>query len=127
MLVTLTTNTDLSTLFDHPASLTRAVERLQSAAVEVTDEREELRLAELVAALSLAVDLGLGQPMEHLLRSCLIALRLADQIGLDEQERAVVYYVALLGWVGCHADGHEQAIWFGDDIVLKADRFPVDM
>ena len=113
--------------FDHPAPLTRAIERLQSAAVEVTDKREELRLAELVAALSLAVDLGLGQPMEHLLRSCLIALRLADQIGLDEQERAVVYYVALLGWVGCHADAHEQAIWFGDDIVLKADRFPVDM
>jgi len=91
------------------------------------DEGGELRLAELVAALSLAVDLGLGQPMEHLLRSCRIALRLADEVGLDEQERAVVYYVALLGWVGCHADGHEQARWFGDDIALKADRFPVDM
>ncbi len=88
---------------------------------------DELRLAELVAALSLAVDLGLGQPMEHLLRSCMIALRLAEEIGLGEDERAVVYYVALLGWVGCHADAHEQAAWFGDDIALKADRFPVDM
>lgn len=93
----------------------------------VVDEGGELRLAELVAALSLAVDLGLGQPMEHLLRSCRIALRLAEEVGLDEQERAVVYYVALLGWVGCHADAHEQARWFGDDIALKADRFPVDM
>jgi len=65
--------------------------------------------------------------MEHLLRSCRIALRLAEEVGLDEQERAVVYYVALLGWVGCHADGHEQTRWFGDDIALKADRFPVDM
>ena len=87
----------------------------------------ELRLAELVAALSLAVDLGLGQPMEHLLRSCLISLRLAEEVGLDDGERAVVYYVALLGWVGCHADAHEQARWFGDDITLKADRFGVDM
>lgn len=95
--------------------------------MSVVDEGGELRLAELVAALSLAVDLGLGQPMEHLLRSCRIALRLAEEIGLDEQERAVVYYVALLGWVGCHADAHEQARWFGDDIALKADRFPVDM
>ncbi len=36
-----------------------------------------VRLAELVAALSLGVDLGFGQPMEHVLRQCLIALRLA--------------------------------------------------
>jgi hypothetical protein len=54
-----------------------------------------VRLAELVAALSLGVDLGFGQPMEHVLRQCLIALRLAERIGLDEQSRAVVYYTAL--------------------------------
>jgi hypothetical protein len=45
------------------------------------------RLAELVAALSLGVDLGFGQPMEHVLRQCLIALRLADHAGLDETDR----------------------------------------
>jgi HD-GYP domain-containing protein (c-di-GMP phosphodiesterase class II) len=95
--------------------------------VGLADGSTEVRLAELVAALSLAVDLGLGQPMEHLLHSCLIGLRLAEEIGLGERERVVVYYVTLLGWVGCHADGHEQAVWFGDDIALKADRFPVDM
>ena len=38
-----------------------------------------VRLAELVAALSLGVDLGFGQPMEHVLRQCLIALRLAER------------------------------------------------
>jgi hypothetical protein len=36
-----------------------------------------VRLAELVAALSLGIDLGFGQPMEHVLRQCLIAMRLA--------------------------------------------------
>ena len=56
-----------------------------------------VRLAELVAALSLGVDLGFGQPMEHVLRQCLIALRLADHAGLDEQDRAAVYYTALAG------------------------------
>ena len=86
-----------------------------------------LRLAELVAAVSLASDLGLGQPMEHLLRSCRLGLRLADSAGLSEDERAVVYYVALLGWVGCHAESHEQAAWFGDEIAMKADRYEVDM
>jgi HD domain len=86
-----------------------------------------LRLAELVAAVSLASDLGLGQPMGHLVRSCRLGLRMAGSVGLSEQERAVVYYVALLGWVGCHAESHEQAAWFGDEIEMKADRYEVDM
>jgi HD-GYP domain-containing protein (c-di-GMP phosphodiesterase class II) len=82
-----------------------------------------LRLAELVSALSLGIDLGFGQPMEHVLRQCLIALRLAERMGLDESSRAVVYYTALLINVGCHADAHEQARWFGDDIVARSIKF----
>ena len=86
-------------------------------------DRAHVRLAELVAALSLGVDLGFGQPMEHMLRQCLIGLRLAERVGLDEQGRANVYYTALLVGVGCHTDAHEQAKWFGDDIALKADKY----
>jgi len=86
----------------------------------------EVRLAELVAALSLGVDLGFGQPMEHVLRECVIALRLAEQIGLEETERSTVYYTALLVNVGCHADAHEQAKWFGDDIALKSAKYEHD-
>lgn len=84
---------------------------------------QRIRLAELVAALSLGVDLGFGQPMEHVLRQCLIALRLADHAGLGEQDRTAVYYTALLVNVGCHADAHEQAKWFGDDIALKSGKY----
>jgi hypothetical protein len=91
--------------------------------VGATIERAHVRLAELVAALSLGIDLGFGQPMEHVLRQCLIALRLAEGIGLGEQERASVYYTALLINVGCHTDAHEQAKWFGDDIALKATKY----
>jgi HD-GYP domain-containing protein (c-di-GMP phosphodiesterase class II) len=82
-----------------------------------------VRLAELVAALSLGVDLGFGQPMEHVLRQCLIALRIAERMGLGESDRATVYYTALLINVGCHTDAHEQARWFGDDIALKATKY----
>jgi HD-GYP domain-containing protein (c-di-GMP phosphodiesterase class II) len=82
-----------------------------------------VRLAELVAALSLGVDLGFGQPMEHVLRQCIIALRLAESVGLDEEQRSVVYYTALLINVGCHSDAHEQAKWFGDDIALKSGKY----
>jgi hypothetical protein len=86
-------------------------------------DRAQVRLAELVAALSLGIDLGFGQPMEHVLRQCLIALRLAEGIGLDEEQRATVYYTALLTNVGCHSDAHEQAKWFGDDIALKSVKY----
>jgi HD-GYP domain-containing protein (c-di-GMP phosphodiesterase class II) len=82
-----------------------------------------VRLAELVAALSLGVDLGFGQPMEHVLRQCMIALRLAECVGLDAEARSVVYYTALLINVGCHSDAHEQAKWFGDDIALKSGKY----
>jgi HD-GYP domain-containing protein (c-di-GMP phosphodiesterase class II) len=82
-----------------------------------------VRLAELVAALSLGVDLGFGQPMEHVLRQCLIALRLAGCAGLAEPDRATVYYTALLVNIGCHSDAHEQAKWFGDDIKLKSGKY----
>jgi hypothetical protein len=80
-----------------------------------------LRLAELVAALSLATDLGLGLPQEHVLRQCRIALGLADRLGVDDADRAAVYYVAMLAWVGCTADSHELAQQFGDDLALRAD------
>ena len=86
-------------------------------------DRAHVQLAELVAALSLGIDLGFGQPMEHVLRQCLIAVRLADRIGLDADARAVVYYTALLVNVGCHSDAHEQAKWFGDDIALKSGKY----
>ena len=92
-------------------------------AVASETDRAHLRLAELVAALSLGIDLGFGQPMEHVLRQCLIALRLAEGIGLDEQQRAVIYYTALLINVGCHSDAHEQAKWFGDDIAVKSIKY----
>jgi HD-GYP domain-containing protein (c-di-GMP phosphodiesterase class II)/DNA-binding CsgD family transcriptional regulator len=82
-----------------------------------------VRLAELLAALSLGIDLGFGQPMEHVLRQCVLALRMADKAGLDDDQKAAVYYTALLVNVGCHSDAHEQAKWFGDDIALKAAKY----
>ncbi|MGW4094618.1 HD domain-containing phosphohydrolase [Nocardia sp. NPDC004750] len=89
--------------------------------------RKGLSRAELLAAISLAIDLGLGQPMEHMLRSSLIATRIAERMGLDLQQRATVYYANLVGWIGCHADSHELSALFGDDIAFRADTYTVDM
>lgn len=86
-----------------------------------------VRLAEMVGTLSLAADLGLGQPMEHLSRSCLLACRLGERMGLDEDERSALYYVTLLGFVGCVADSADVAPWFGDDLSYRAGVYDIDM
>ena len=82
-----------------------------------------VRLAEVLAALSLGIDLGFGQPMEHVLRQCRIAMRLCDLLEVDDKTRAAAYYSALLVNVGCHTDAHEQAYWFGDDIAMKTTKY----
>src|SRR5438105_1132574 len=58
--------------------------------------RSGVRLAEMVAALSLATDLGMGQPLEFALRTCVLAVRLGELLGLHERELRDIYYVALL-------------------------------
>src|SRR5262252_7079015 len=107
---------------------------MQAILSRVTNEvptnrpRAGIRRAELVALLSLGTDLGLGQPMEHMIRACLIALRLGDQLGLSEADRGVVYYSGLLAWVGCHTDAYEQAKWLGDDMSARSDaHYEFDM
>jgi len=86
-----------------------------------------VRLADLVAAFSLATDLGLGQPMDHVLRSWRIAAGLGDHLGVAGDERGHMYYVATLAWVGCVADTPEVAALFGDDIAFRADSYDVDL
>ncbi|WP_457207494.1 HD domain-containing phosphohydrolase [Nocardioides sp. P5_C9_2] len=84
------------------------------------------RRVEVLAGLSVAIDLGLGQPAEHMLRSSVIACGLADRLGLDREQRATVYYTTLLMWIGCHADSQEYARWFGDDISVRREAYLVD-
>jgi HD-GYP domain-containing protein (c-di-GMP phosphodiesterase class II) len=87
----------------------------------------EVRLAELIAALSLAVDLSVGQSMEHALRSCLLAVRLGEALGLADEELADAYYLALLRYVGCTAEKHVEAAVFGDEIAARTWRAGLDL
>lgn len=100
--------------------------RVMMAGPTRTPATDGANRSEVLAALSLAIDLGLGQPMEHMLRSSLIAARLADRLGLDERQRAVVYHANLVAWIGCHADSHELAALFGDDLAFRSDSYQVD-
>jgi putative nucleotidyltransferase with HDIG domain len=90
-------------------------------AVTQAESPAGVKLAELLGVLSFGADLGMGQPMEHVLRQCFIALELADQVGLGSDDREAVYFGSLVAWVGCHVDAYEQAKWFGDEMALKGD------
>jgi HD-GYP domain-containing protein (c-di-GMP phosphodiesterase class II) len=83
-----------------------------------------LRAAELIGALSLATDFGVGEPLEHGLRTTVIAVRLAESLGLEEDDRRAVYYVALLRYAGCTAESHLDAALFGDEIAVRAAMAP---
>jgi HD-GYP domain-containing protein (c-di-GMP phosphodiesterase class II) len=72
-------------------------------------------MAELAAAISLFTDLGTGQPQERAVRSCVVAMRLADQLNLDAADRVTVYYATLLRFLGCVADAHAEAVLGGGD------------
>ena len=64
--------------------------------------------------------------MEHVLRSSLLASMLADELELDEEQRATVYYTNLVLWIGCHADSHEFSRWFGDDLAMRRGSYELD-
>ncbi len=74
-----------------------------------------IRLAELLAALSLATDLANAFPLEKGLRNCLLALLLGQELGLDQAELADVYYFGLLRSIGCTSYAYEEALATGDD------------
>jgi HD-GYP domain-containing protein (c-di-GMP phosphodiesterase class II) len=93
---------------------------------ETADRDSGVKLPELVGAFSLAADLGLGQPLEHVLRSWRIAASLGDHVGVHPDERGDLYYVTTLAWVGCVADTPEVAAVFGDDIAFRRDSYDVD-
>lgn len=86
-----------------------------------------VRLAELVASLSLATDLGMGQPMEHALRTCLLALRCGEALGLGAAQLTEVYWLALLRRIGCTSDAHQLGRIFGDDLAAHARVFTHDL
>src|SRR5260370_14048675 len=73
------------------------------------------------------MDLGLGQPMEHVLRAWLIAARLGEHVGLERNQRGSLYYMATLAWVGCVAATPEVRTWFGDDIAYRGDSYRTEL
>jgi hypothetical protein len=85
-----------------------------------------IRLAELMAALSIATDLGLGQPMEFALSSCIVVVRLAEKCGYSQEALREVYYQALLRFIGCNAETDWLSSIVGNEQILRADFHQID-
>jgi HD-GYP domain-containing protein (c-di-GMP phosphodiesterase class II) len=77
---------------------------------------DELRLADLLCALSVTLDLAMAQPPEKSIRSCLVGIRLANRLGLPAVEQRTVYYATLLRHLGCTATTHEEADLMGPGV-----------
>lgn len=81
---------------------------------------ERFRLAEPLAALSIATDLARGRPAEEAVRACLAATALAVELGFSQTERSTAYWTTLLRSIGCTATSHEYAVLLGgDDVAVR--------
>jgi len=69
----------------------------------------------VLSALSYALDLTEGQAPGHTLRSCIIGMRLGDEIGLDAESRSALYYALLLKDAGCSSNAARMAALFAAD------------
>jgi putative nucleotidyltransferase with HDIG domain len=87
----------------------------------------EIRLSEVVSALSHALDVTGGQPMGHAERSCLIGLRLAEAVDLEPARRSSLFYALLLKDAGCSTTAAATASAFGgDDHQIKRESRLID-
>jgi len=88
---------------------------------------EPIRLAEVLAALSLTTDLGAGVPFEKGLRTCVVASLLADALELGRADRCAVYFAALLRSLGCTAHASLFADLFDDDVAIQRELKTFDL
>src|SRR6266700_4746465 len=84
-----------------------------------------LRLSEAAGVLSLATDLAMSQPLEHGLRTAMLALRLAQAMGLSEDDQVTVFYTGLLHFAGCTAESEIDARFFGDEMAARPQMMAV--
>ena len=78
-------------------------------------DQNSIRLSEVVSALSLALDLTEGQPMGHAIRSCIIGMRIAEELQLPAPDCSDLYYALLLKDSGCSSNAARMHCILGSD------------
>jgi len=83
---------------------------------------QDVRAADVISALSYALDLAEGQPLGHSVQSCMIGMRLAQEIGMPREDQADLYYALLLKDAGCSSNASRLFhIIHSDEIKAKGD------
>ncbi len=101
--------------------------RSSYAAGQPGEAGPELRLAELIGALSHALDMTEGQPPGHCVRCCWIGIHVGRALGLDRRALPDLYYTLLLKDLGCSSNAARIcALYLADDIGFKRNFKTID-
>ena len=85
-------------------------------------QNQKLRLAEVLSALTYALDITEGQPEGHSVRCCWIGLLIAEELKLDDQRTWELYYTLLLKDLGCSSNAARICeLYLSDDLSFKKD------
>ncbi|HEY7187874.1 MAG TPA: HD domain-containing phosphohydrolase [Vicinamibacterales bacterium] len=88
----------------------------------VPTQPSALRLSDVLAGLSHALDLTEGQRPGHAVRTSLIGMRIADVLRLPQEMRSPLFYALLMKDLGCSSNAARFAVLFGaDDHGVKCD------
>jgi HD-GYP domain-containing protein (c-di-GMP phosphodiesterase class II) len=85
------------------------------------------RLAEVLGVLCLATDLGTGKPLDHGLRTCLLAMDIGHDVELGEAALVDLYYLAMLRMLGCTVDASRGAELMGDEVAVGGAMSTLDL
>src|SRR5262245_33820153 len=87
----------------------------------------EIRLSEITAALSVALDITQGHPEGHCMRTALIGMRIAEELGVPASDASALFYALLLKDLGCSSNAAKIAYLFGaDDQIVKRSARMID-
>jgi response regulator RpfG family c-di-GMP phosphodiesterase len=75
----------------------------------------EIRMSEVMSAMSYALDITEGQPQGHAARSCLIGMRIAREMGLSPEMTSSLFYALLLKDIGCSSNAAKFCYLIGND------------
>src|ERR1700737_88306 len=84
------------------------------------------RIAEIVGTLAMATDLGLGLPIEHAIRACLMSVEMGRRLCMTPAELSDLYYLTLLRMLGCTGGSSENAYFFGDEVAFGRETQHLD-
>ncbi|SDM46770.1 HD domain-containing protein [Methylobacterium phyllostachyos] len=94
---------------------------LPSAGVDA-DISGDVRLSDILAALSHALDLTEGQPPGHCVRATFIGMHVGRVMGLETRALWELYYTIMLKDLGCSSNAARIcALYLSDDIGFKRD------